>query len=195
MKQLLLVAAVVGLATTGCAQNKILGGRGCRGQACHVTRSQRAPRPNIMRTTCRPDRSCCDSGCDSGCTDGCCNDTYSNDVVYSNESYSNDGCCSEGYCSDGDGACYGDARGSDSEGRIVQRLASRVRNGKCGNCGGRGCGLCARVANRVNPHAGGYPEQTTFNPSPPMGQTAYPYYTTRGPRDFLQRNPPSIGPY
>jgi hypothetical protein len=22
---------------------------------------------------------------------------------------------------------------------------------------------------------------------------AYPYYTTRGPRDFLMKNPPSIG--
>ena len=26
------------------------------------------------------------------------------------------------------------------------------------------------------------------------GYVAYPYYTTRGPRDFLDRNPPSIGP-
>ena len=29
----------------------------------------------------------------------------------------------------------------------------------------------------------------------PVGQTAYPYYTLRGPRDFLVDNPPSIGPY
>jgi len=28
---------------------------------------------------------------------------------------------------------------------------------------------------------------------PPTAQTAYPYYTTRGPRDFLLDNPPSIG--
>lgn len=34
-----------------------------------------------------------------------------------------------------------------------------------------------------------------FNPGPPTGQVAYPYYTTRGPRDFLRANPPSIGPY
>ena len=26
------------------------------------------------------------------------------------------------------------------------------------------------------------------------GAVAYPYYTTRGPRDFLAKNPPSIGP-
>jgi hypothetical protein len=29
---------------------------------------------------------------------------------------------------------------------------------------------------------------------PPTGAVAYPYYTTRGPRDFLVNNPPSIGP-
>jgi hypothetical protein len=28
---------------------------------------------------------------------------------------------------------------------------------------------------------------------PPTAQVAYPYYTTRGPRDFLLNNPPSIG--
>lgn len=29
----------------------------------------------------------------------------------------------------------------------------------------------------------------------PVGTYAYPYYTIRGPRDFLMANPPSIGPY
>jgi len=29
---------------------------------------------------------------------------------------------------------------------------------------------------------------------PPTGAVAYPYYTTRGPRDFLAKRPPSIGP-
>jgi hypothetical protein len=28
-----------------------------------------------------------------------------------------------------------------------------------------------------------------------VAQTAYPYYTLRGPRDFLLNNPPPIGPY
>jgi hypothetical protein len=32
-----------------------------------------------------------------------------------------------------------------------------------------------------------------FTPGPPTGQTAYPYYTVRGPRDFLQSDPPTIG--
>jgi hypothetical protein len=29
---------------------------------------------------------------------------------------------------------------------------------------------------------------------PPVGAVTYPYYTVRGPRDFLAKNPPSIGP-
>ena len=48
-----------------------------------------------------------------------------------------------------------------------------------GGCaGGRGAGVGEEEA------AGG----------PPSGATAYPYYTVRGPRDFLAKNPPSIGP-
>jgi hypothetical protein len=30
-------------------------------------------------------------------------------------------------------------------------------------------------------------------PGPPTAAVAYPYYTLRGPRDFLVDNPPSIG--
>ena len=32
-------------------------------------------------------------------------------------------------------------------------------------------------------------------PGPSPAMVAYPYYTTRGPRDFLNPYPPSIGPY
>ncbi len=32
------------------------------------------------------------------------------------------------------------------------------------------------------------------DPAPPMAQITYPYYTVRGPRDFLQRVPTPIGP-
>jgi hypothetical protein len=28
---------------------------------------------------------------------------------------------------------------------------------------------------------------------PPTGAVTYPYYTTRGPRDYFTNNPPSIG--
>ena len=37
---------------------------------------------------------------------------------------------------------------------------------------------------------GGGPQ---FQPGPPTAQVANPYYTVRGPRDFLARNPRSVG--
>ncbi len=40
-------------------------------------------------------------------------------------------------------------------------------------------------------NAGG---QYEFAAGPPTGGVSYPYYTNRGPRDFLARNPRSIGP-
>jgi hypothetical protein len=44
------------------------------------------------------------------------------------------------------------------------------------------------------PHrAGGYPPGYGAPQGPPVAQTAYPYYTIRGPRDFFINNPPSIG--
>jgi hypothetical protein len=58
-------------------------------------------------------------------------------------------------------------------------------SGCCGPCcQTQGPGCCASGDHRYN-----------FAPGPPTGQTAYPYYTVRGPRDFLLNNPPSIGPY
>jgi len=47
-------------------------------------------------------------------------------------------------------------------------------------------------------HTPGYPHhhfsRSYIGPQgPPTPQVAYPYYTTRGPRDFLLDNPPSIG--
>ena len=40
-------------------------------------------------------------------------------------------------------------------------------------------------------HTGPQPGPAMGPPSPTYG---YPYYTTRGPRDFLNPDPPSIGP-
>tara|TARA_B100000405_G_scaffold200757_1_gene140849 strand:+ start:44 stop:322 length:279 start_codon:yes stop_codon:yes gene_type:complete len=41
----------------------------------------------------------------------------------------------------------------------------------------------------------GYPNNQMLQNAQPAqaGTYAYPYYTTRSPRDFLQSNPPSIG--
>jgi hypothetical protein len=33
-----------------------------------------------------------------------------------------------------------------------------------------------------------------YNPGPPTPAVTYPYYTVRGPRDFLMDNPPDLGP-
>jgi len=40
---------------------------------------------------------------------------------------------------------------------------------------------------------GGMPMDGAFGGGATSAQVAYPYYTTRGPRDFLINNPPSIG--
>lgn len=38
------------------------------------------------------------------------------------------------------------------------------------------------------------PRMRAYDPVPPSGIVVYPYYTTRGPRDFLAKNPRGIGP-
>lgn len=55
----------------------------------------------------------------------------------------------------------------------------------CRECGGRGCGLCCRDRGA---------QEAAAPAGPATGAVTYPYYTTRGPRDFLAKNPPSIGP-
>jgi hypothetical protein len=49
-------------------------------------------------------------------------------------------------------------------------------------CPGGGCGLL------------GGRGQEAFTPGPPTGTVTYPYYTVRGPRDFLAEDPRGIGP-
>jgi hypothetical protein len=65
------------------------------------------------------------------------------------------------------------------------------RHGNCVQaeytCADAGCGRPGC------PHCGHHCEQA-FDPGPPTGAITYPYYTLRGPRDFLMRNPPPIGP-
>ena len=71
---------------------------------------------------------------------------------------------------------------------------SRNNCGGCNHCrnagrmggGGDGGGMLARM----------HQQGTSLDqgPSgPPSAAVAYPYYTVRGPRDFLMNNPPSIG--
>lgn len=212
MKQLVMVFACAALVTSGCAHSGMMtAGKGCRGPACHVARTQSAPRPNIMRTAYCDSGGCalgggCDSGCYDDCAGGCpvgcgcpdtccegaedcgcgCPDEYCDCTAdcgcgCPGDCGCDDPCAGGGYGCCGDGSCCGNGRGI------------------CGACGGQGCSMCKRmvgaVASGFCPHSGGYPEMYNYNPGPPVGQVAYPYYTVRGPRDFLQSNPPSIGPY
>lgn len=178
MKHLMLSAAVLCLAASGCAR---LACRDC-GQGGHVTRSQRAPRPAITRTMVQDDstnllgrhKKCSLLGKSIGNANSCtdCGDNYCES-------------CNSGAESCETGESYYDSQGNAD---------SRCGPSRCGSCGGQGCQEC-RLGKALCPHSGGYPERTMFNPGPPVGQVAYPYYTVRGPRDFLQDNPPSIGPY
>jgi len=86
--------------------------------------------------------------------------------------------------------------------------------GKCGSgaggCGPDGCnvaggpaggGYCGADGHEMDPchprmrplkrHHGRHGAAGDYGP--PTAGIAYPYYTTRGPRDFFEANPPSIG--
>jgi hypothetical protein len=80
----------------------------------------------------------------------------------------------------------------------------------CEGCGGAGCEMCGGVGCDTCRGAGcGQPralacgslgclgagrQADQFMPGPPSAAITYPYYSNRGPRDFLAESPPSIGP-
>jgi hypothetical protein len=66
----------------------------------------------------------------------------------------------------------------------------KCQSQKCGSGGlGKTClGHCCLLGT-------GHEEGAeVINAGPPVGQITYPYYTTRGPRDYFARSPSSIGP-
>ena len=64
------------------------------------------------------------------------------------------------------------------------------RSNGLGRNGGGGSGL----ADGRNANYGHHQTRTYDGPQgPATAQVGYPYYTTRGPRDFFTNNPPSIG--
>ena len=74
--------------------------------------------------------------------------------------------------------------------------AGAIAGGGCGLGGGLGCDhLSDFVAAGAQPYGGAIPHtaQAPGNGTGLAPSYAYPYYTTRGPRDFLMKNPPSIG--
>jgi len=182
MKQLLAAVAMTCAAAGGCANQQMLGFAGS-GQASHVIRSQLAPRPEILRTAYH------DSGFGSK------PDLGAKLASWKLRDWKLPRWKLPGWkpARDSGSAC-GDTCNSE-----CGMAESPSCGSSCDACDGAGCGLCRRVVGGVAsgfcPHSGGYPEFYNYTPGPPVGQTAYPYYTVRGPRDFLQANPPSIGPY
>ncbi len=78
---------------------------------------------------------------------------------------------------------------------LLDKWRCRTANCHTPACGAGG-GACsvfsgARLGNGFGGGGGGAP--VAVQGGPPAAQVAYPYYTTRGPRDFLNPNPPSIG--
>ena len=55
------------------------------------------------------------------------------------------------------------------------------------------CGHGHRLGHHGGPGVLNHRAPAPVEAGPPSAQVAYPYYTTRGPRDFLNPNPPSIG--
>lgn len=168
------LAAALVVSSVGCTAIK--SGGPCGKSPCHVATSQMAPRASMLQGRCAPGHGIIDQ---AGWTQQGCNECLD----------CGDGC--GGGCGPfGCGDCCGGGGG------CLQNGLSALLD--CNGCGGNGCGC-----NGCGPHgAGGLvggcnssgDQFYNFTPGPPVGQVAYPYYTTRGPRDFLMCNPPSIGP-
>jgi hypothetical protein len=90
--------------------------------------------------------------------------------------------CGDGWCAD-HGRCSGECR----QGRPCCDDPNNC-NDAC-PCGQKRCCLSCRLFGR---HQAAKPQPQVA--TAPIGAVAYPYYTVRGPRDFLMKNPPTIGP-
>lgn len=60
------------------------------------------------------------------------------------------------------------------------------------SCRPHHCGILSNLAGHGQKQCNGGGRGLPAGPN--MGAVTYPYYTTRGPRDFLLDDPPSIGP-
>ena len=59
---------------------------------------------------------------------------------------------------------------------------------------GCACNNCCNSCNSGVHKAAAGPQQQPAQQAGSGGVVSYPYYTTRGPRDFLETHPQSIGP-
>ncbi|HTU27438.1 MAG TPA: hypothetical protein VMF30_18655 [Pirellulales bacterium] len=101
------------------------------------------------------------------------------------------GCGSSGCgCGDSCGGCDSCGGGCGCAQNGPRGGYGGATQGYAQNCNRRGCSRNGCCNNGYQYGADQYAEDV----GPPGGQVTYPYYTTRGPRDFLARNPNSIGP-
>lgn len=173
-------------------------GDGC-GEPCHMRTARNAPRPMMAHSMRGGGRGGnLEQAYPGG--QGCCFDRYCGSECgpgYHPGPYDCSPCNSPHWGNSGYRHPHGyvdnhSCRMCQCQGQIPGHCAGVPHCSKCGGycgCGqpAPGCPLCC-----CGP-SGDHNYQ--FNPGPPVAQTAYPYYTLRGPRDFLLDNPPSIGPY
>jgi len=152
--------------------------------------------------------SCCGTGCtENGCASGscgsCANACYDGNGcgqvnavgydAYGNACNSCNSCNTCNTCGVGCGGCFGYLKGlwccrnCKDCGTVCEVGWPTLR----GCCGGRFlAGFSPRGHGKPKAYTGPY----TGPSGPQTAAYAYPYYTTRAPRDFLMKNPPSIGP-
>jgi hypothetical protein len=175
-----LAAALTLLAGSGCAGNHCWG-RGCsQCDSCEKC------------STCGNGNNGC--GCQGGC--GYCGPSC--------------GACGPNGCPCGYGQCGGCADGhcgvDAGRGPNGGYANGEYQNGDCpnGQCGGNGPYAGGPYCGRMRPPCSPVPDcyedhqavasQLGGPAGPSCPQVTYPYYTVRGPRDFLAAHPPSIGP-
>ena len=95
-----------------------------------------------------------------------------------------DGACENGQCAVG-GPCESCGPGGCQPGC---RDCAKAHVGRYGGLAKHHLSPAERAALAASDYGATQPA------GPPTGAVAYPYYTTRGPRDFLAKKPPSIGP-
>ncbi|MEX2316184.1 MAG: hypothetical protein WD669_03465 [Pirellulales bacterium] len=193
MKRTLLVLALAICVSAGCRAVGPRGGSGC-GQSCGPGGCQ-----------CGEPVGGCDS-CGSGCNGASCGSECNGTCAGCGENSCHcQGPCDCGMfnrhcgCADSCGApgpydcspCNSPAWGCNGYGYCQPRCRGMcgghpmLQNGYCCCCGQPGPSCCCTSGDQYY----------NFTPGPPVGHTAYPYYTVRGPRDFLLNNPPRLGPY
>ncbi len=123
----------------------------------------------------------CSTMCD-GCAGGCggCGGCSSCD---------SGGCDQCGGCAQMGGhppVTYG--QGSALCSRVGQRFVGDGGISSCDACGGHGCGACGGCG-VCRKDRGCYQQEGDANENYPGAYVGYPYYTLRGPRDFLACNP------